>query len=207
MADRGEVEQITVLDSEGVRGTALARALHEPGAQVLITFDQGQRVQAPAELLRRREDGSYFLPLSLRELNEGTVALGDGHNVVAVIPVVAEEARIAKRQVETGRVRIQKTVQTAEEWVDVPLLHDRVQVERVPVGRYLEQPETAHYRGDTLVIPVMEEVVVVQKRLLLREEIHVTTRRERTQHREAVTLQREQVSVTRHGPGGTDAQA
>src|SRR5690606_33073190 len=134
-------------------------ALHEPGAQVLISFDQGQRVQAPVDMLRRREDGSYFLPLSLRELYAGTVALdssGDGQ-IVAVIPVVVEEAHIAKRRVETGRVRIQKTVQIAEEWVDVPLLRDRVHVERVPVGRYLERPESVHYQGDTLVIPVMEE--------------------------------------------------
>jgi uncharacterized protein (TIGR02271 family) len=211
MAELGEVGQVTVLDSEGVRGTAPAHALHEPGAQVLITFNQGQRVQAPVDMLRRRDDGSYFLPLSLRELHEGTVALdnaGDGH-IVAVIPVVVEEAHVAKRQVETGRVRIQKTVQSADEWIDVPLLRDRVQVERVPVERYLEQPETVHYQGDTLVIPVMEEVVVVQKRLLLREEIHVTTLRQRVQHREAVQLQREQVTVTRHppGPDGPAAQA
>lgn len=207
MADSDQAEQVTVLDSEGVRGTMAAQALHQPGVQVLITFDQGRRVQAPVDMLHRRDDGSYFLPLSLRELSDGVVALdqaADG-NIVAVIPVVVEEARIAKRQIETGRVRIQKNVQTAEEWVDVPLLRDRVHVERVPVERFLEQPVTAHYQGDTLVIPVMEEVVVVEKRLLLREEIHVTTRREEVQHQEAVTLQREQVSITRKQAGSDRA--
>lgn len=208
MTDSDQAEQVTVLDSEGVRGTVAAHALQQSGASALITFDQGRRVQAPVDMLRPREDGSYFLPMSLRELSDGVVALerGDDGNVVAVIPVVVEEAQIAKRQIETGRVRIQKNVHTTEEWVDVPLLRDRVHVERVPVERFLEQPATAHYEGDTLVIPVMEEVVVVEKRLLLREEIHVTTLREEVQHEEAVTLQREQVSITRKqtGPDGAD---
>jgi uncharacterized protein (TIGR02271 family) len=176
--------------------------LHQADDQVLITFDQNQRIQVPLDMLRRREDGSYVLPISLSALHDGTVSRqreGDD-NIVAVIPVVVEEARVAKRQVETGRVRIQKSVHTAEEQVDVPLLRDTVDVKRVPVERYLEKPVSPHYRGHTLVIPVMEEVLVVQKRLLLREEIHVTTVREQARHQETVTLQREQVTVTREEP-------
>ena len=205
-----QAEHVTVLDSEGMRGTARVHALRQADAQVLVTFGEEQRVQVPAEMLHEREDGSYFLPLSLRELSDGTVALqrtagGQMDNtIVAVIPVVVEEAKVTKHEVETGRVRIHKTVQSAEEHVDVPLVRDQVQVERVPVERYLEQPAAPHYRGDTLVIPVMEEVLVVQKRLLLREEIHVTTVRVQVQHQEAVTLQREHVSVTRDESGSDD---
>jgi uncharacterized protein (TIGR02271 family) len=121
-----------------------------------------------------------------------------------VIPIVVEQAQVAKREVETGRVRIQKTVATAQEQVDVPLTREQVHVARVATERYLDEPATPHYRGNTLVIPVMEEVLVVQKRLLLREEIHVTTVRAEVRHQETVTVQREQVTVTRTEPGQPD---
>lgn len=206
MAHADDTERSPVFDSEGVRGTAAARALEQAGGYVLVTFAGGRRVQIPRQILRRRADGSHAVPFSLRELSGEAAVLPQGEeggsedSIVAVIPVVVEEAQVAKREVETGRVRIQKTVETTEEQVDVPLLRDTVQVERFSVERYLEEPAAPHYQGDTLVIPVMEEVLVVQKRLLLREEIHVTTVREKERHQETVTLQREQVTVTREEP-------
>lgn len=67
-------------------GALDAHALQQGDEQVLITVGQGRRVQAPLEMLRRREDGSYFLPLSLRQLTEGTLTLQStgGDNIVAV---------------------------------------------------------------------------------------------------------------------------
>lgn len=205
--------RIVVVDSEGLRGTAAAAALHAEEGQVLIAFDQGRNVLAPLAMLHRRQDGVYSLPLSLRELAANVAQTDrntdksntDNSAVIAVIPVIAEEARVAKRQVEAGRVRVQKTVETVEEQVDVPLLRDRVQVERIPVQRYLTRPAQVRQEGDTLVIPVMEEVIVVEKRLLLREEIHVTTLRQQLRHQETVPLQREEVTITRHDAGHDDA--
>jgi uncharacterized protein (TIGR02271 family) len=209
MAHADNVERIAVVDSDGVRGTIAARALKEVDEQVLITFDEGRRVQAPRAILRQREDGAYDLPFSLRELNMGTEALAEaGGNVVAIVPVIAEEAQIRKREVERGRVRIEKTVHTDTEQVDVALLRERVQVERVPVERYVEAPEEPHYRDDTYVIPVMEEVLVVEKRLRVREEIHVIATRDEVPHRESVELRREEVEITRVEPGtGTDSSS
>lgn len=58
----------------------------------------------------------------------------------------------------------------------------------------------------TTVIPVMEEVVVMEKRLRLREEIHITTVREQARYQEPLPLQRENVSITRElAPGGPTA--
>ncbi len=207
MAHPDPAARVTVFDSEGVRGSLAADALHGADEQILITFEAGRRVQLPRELLRQREDGSYTLPVSLRELGGASVTLqrADDGNVVAVIPVVLEELQVGKRQVETGRVRIHKRVETREEQVDVPLLREQVQVERVAVERYLDKPVKPHYQGETLVIPVMEEVLVVEKRLLLREEIRVTTVREEHRHQESVTLQQEQVTVARTG-AHADAQ-
>jgi uncharacterized protein (TIGR02271 family) len=202
MAQPQPVKQAVVLDSDGVPGMVAEAALQQDEARVIVTFDGDRRVQVPAEMLHRRDDGSYFLPLSLRELESGTVSLertGDG-NIVAVIPVIQEEARIRRRAVETGRVRIHKQVRTTEETLNVPYARDHVQVERVPVGQVLMEPASVRYEGDTLVIPVMEEVVVVEKRLLLREEIRVTKVREESQHQETVTLHSEEVTVEREAP-------
>lgn len=199
MAQPRQVDQAVVLDSDGVPGTVPRAALQQAEARVIVTFDGGRRVQVPAEMLHRREDGSYFLPLSLRELENGTVSLersGDG-NIVAIVPVMQEEAILRRRTVETGRVRIQKQVRTTEETVTVPHTREHVQVERVPVGQILAEPASTRYEGDTLIIPVMEEVVVVEKRLLLREEVRVTKVREESQREETVTLRVEEVTVER----------
>lgn len=193
-----------VLDSDGVMGTVALDALQGGASQVLITFDGNRRVQTPAEMLTPRDDGSYFLPVSLRELETGIVSLersADG-NVVAVIPpivipLVEEQAQLRIRTVETGRVRIQKRVEQTEERVELPVVHEHVQVERVPVERELDEPLAAYYDGDTLVIPVMEEVLVVQKRLMLREEVRVTKLRESATRQESVVLRSEVVTVER----------
>lgn len=206
MARPDRTEQITVLDSEGMTGTFEAQALRQAEAAIWITFDSGRRVQVPVDMLHRRDNRAYFLPLSLRELDEGRVGFQqtadettDEHDgsIVTVLPIVKEEVQVSTRQVETGSVRIQKRVQTREQLVTVPLVRDQVQVERMPIDRYLERPVEVHYQGDTLVIPVMEEAVIVQKRLLLREEIRITTVRERVQYQETVPLQHEDVTVTR----------
>lgn len=47
-------------------------------------------------------------------------------------------------------------------WVRVSRL-ERVQVGRVPVERILDSPMTSRYNSDTLVIPVMEEVLLIEK--------------------------------------------
>lgn len=124
----------------------------------------------------------------------------EDNNGETVVPVVAEEVTIGREQVETGRVRIAKHVHEHEEVVDVPGFTEEVEVERVPIGRILDGPVEARYEGDTLVIPVMEETLVVQKRLLLKEELRVTRRRRETHDPQRVILRREEAQVERLDP-------
>ena len=51
-------------------------------------------------------------------------------------------------------------------------------------------------------MPVVEEVVVVERRLLLAEEIHVRRVRTTRQHVETVQLRRQEALVTRTKAGG-----
>lgn len=113
------------------------------------------------------------------------------------VPVIEEEATIGKRRVETGRVRVRTVPREREELVEEALESVEVDVERVPIGREIDAAPDVREEGDTLVIPVVEERLVIQKRLFLREEIHVHRRRTVSQYRQNVTLRSQEVVVDR----------
>lgn len=106
----------------------------------------------------------------------------------AVMPIVQEVLHVEKHKVETGRVRLTKTVQEREVMVTEPSVQEYIQIERVPVNRWLSEPAPVRYEGDIMIIPVMEEVPVVGKRLRLKEELRVTKRQITTQRSEPVRL-------------------
>ena len=110
-----------------------------------------------------------------------------------VIPLVAEEGTVGKRVVETVKVRLNKTVTTRVEPVDVAL--SREEVVRVPRGTPVDQAPAIRHEGETMIVPVM----VVTKRLVLREELHVTRRRVERRERQEVMLRAEEVAVEREG--------
>ncbi|MFC7734429.1 DUF2382 domain-containing protein [Roseomonas sp. GCM10028921] len=90
-----------------------------------------------------------------------------------VIPIVEETLRVDKRLVETGRVRVSLTTEVQEEILRETLRTRHAEVERKPVGQTVTEVPRVRQEGDLLIIPVVEEVLVVEKRLVLREEIHL----------------------------------
>lgn len=114
-----------------------------------------------------------------------------------VIPVIEESAVVTKRVVDRGGVRITKLVHEREETIDEPLWQERVTVERVQVNQPVDHAPTVQRDGDTLIIPILEEVVVVEKRLVLKEELRVTMQRVRRRQPQSVTLRREEAVVER----------
>lgn len=90
------------------------------------------------------------------------------------IPVIEEHLNIDKKTVETGRYKIKKTVSQEEYSEDIPTIHEKVDIQRVQVNKYIDTMPDVRYEGDTTIIPVIKEVVVVEKKLMLVEEIHVT---------------------------------
>jgi len=111
-----------------------------------------------------------------------------------VIPVVDEELKITRRQVETGRLRVRKIVHEHEELVDEPVIETLVDIERTPINAIVEdEPRGTRVEGDTTSIPVYEEVV--QTRLMLREEIRITKTRVEHSHPQKVTLRKEEVVI------------
>ncbi len=118
----------------------------------------------------------------------------------AVIPVLEERLDVGTRRVETGGgVRVRKTVEEREASVDEPLTKEEVEVERVAVDRPVDGPVAVRYEGDTMIVPILEEVLVVEKRLVLKEEIRITRRRRELHAPQRVTLRREHATVERIG--------
>jgi len=116
------------------------------------------------------------------------------------MPVVEERVRVDKRTVEAGSVAVHVTPREREEVVDVPLVEERVEVERVPVNRFVDAAPSVRQDGDVTVVPVVEEVLVVEKRLRLKEEVRLTRRRVTTHDRQRVVLRSEEVEVLRSPP-------
>jgi uncharacterized protein (TIGR02271 family) len=188
-----------VKDKDGVWGTVVSGSPHlfSNAAQAVVQTESGQQILIPTDILVQQPDGSYYLPLRLAELEP----YGSEHSVSQdepiVVPVLAEELEVQKRPVETGKVRITKVVHERETVVDEPLVHDNVAITRVPIQRVVDGPVPVREENDTTIISVVEEVLVVEKRWMLREEIHIRKQRMETHQPQRITLHSEEVQVER----------
>jgi uncharacterized protein (TIGR02271 family) len=86
----------------------------------------------------------------------------------AAIPVFEEKLHVDKTISETDRVFIRTSVLERTEYADLDLRSDEATIERVPVGRIVDAPPAIRQEGGTVIVPVLEEIMVVQKRLLLK---------------------------------------
>lgn len=117
------------------------------------------------------------------------------------LPLVEERASVRKRTVEKGRVRIRTVVDERTAWVRESLASEQVQVERVRIGREVRSMPKMRREGETLVIPVVDEVLVVERRLILKEEVRVRKKRSVEKIEEPVSLKTTRAIVERHMRG------
>lgn len=122
------------------------------------------------------------------------------------ISVLNEFLTVKKKIVETGRIHISKKIQLREENFNVPVMQEHVNVERITINQYVNEAPQIRQVGKTMIIPVLKEVWVVRKELLLIEEIHVT----RTQTEEIISgtemLREEVVDIVQTPAPGSDEQ-
>ena len=158
---------------------------------VVLGRDDGSQITLPRHKLSLQGAGTWLLSDSVRD------------EYGMVIPVVEEQLELSKERVETGKVRITKSVESREVVVDDPLSRERVSVEHVPINQVVtgDVPQVRE-EGDVTVIPILEERVVTHKELVLVEEVRI--RRDRSQYHDpqSVTLRKEVVSVERFGEDG-----
>ncbi|MCJ2074454.1 YsnF/AvaK domain-containing protein [Methylobacterium sp. E-016] len=139
--------------------------------------------------------------LGTQDKQAAEVALGE----TVPLPLIAETARIDRRAVETGRVRVSTRTETVEEILRETLRSDYVGVTRVAINRTLaegEMPPAVREENGVTIIPVLEEILVVEKRLVLKEEVHVRQTTAGEDVEVPVTLRRQHAVIERVSPEG-----
>ena len=218
-----EAELVQIADASGLTFNAwLKPAVSDVGTtQVLLQLTDGTQFMVPSDLLSPEGEGRYLLSVSLREyarnpdaeltssIEQSTVDTAVTTPQAdledeAVIQLAEETLRVDKRTVERSQVRVVKRVVERQETVDQPLLREEVTVEHVPINQVVEQAAPVRYEGDTTIIPLYEEVLVFEKRLMLVEEVRVTRRQTERRDPQTVTLRREEVVIERNNSGETE---
>jgi uncharacterized protein (TIGR02271 family) len=121
------------------------------------------------------------------------------------IPIFEEEAHVGKRTRTTGRVRIRTEIDEVEQLVAAELMQERVEVERVPVDRIVDAAPPVRTEGDVTIVPVLEEILVVEKRLLLKEELRIRRLRTREIEEIPVKLRKQRAVVERSDEEGSES--
>lgn len=118
------------------------------------------------------------------------------------IPLAEERLIVRKEEVETGRVRVRTLVDEQETLVRETLTHAEVEVERVPIDRVVETVPPVREEDGVTIIPVVREVLVVQKQLILAEEVRLRRVTRTEEHAEPVLLRTQRATVEREEMSG-----
>ena len=127
----------------------------------------------------------------------GAARLAEETNDSATMRLAAEELSVAKATSETGRVRVSTHTHEREVLVDENLARETVEIETIPVGLRIHAVPEVRHEGDTTIIPVVEEILFLEKRLMLKEEIHIRRVRTTERFQEKVTLRHQEAVVSR----------
>lgn len=205
-------EKLSVVDRNGTGGTLDLEAVTPDGKQsrfVLVRFRAGAQAFISSEALVERKGGGYYYPESFdeamtaqpnpafRESSVQTTTDARAMNEQRVVPIIEEELIVEKRRVERGGVRIVKTVSERTETIDLPLMEEQTEVERVAINRIVESAPPVRYEGDVMIVPLVEEVIVTEKRLMLREELRIRKRQFETHRPQEVVVRREEATIER----------
>ncbi len=114
------------------------------------------------------------------------------------IPVIKEHVEVSKKVIEKAKVRLSKRVNETVESYDVPLIEEEIVVKRVQKNQLVDTaPAAVRYEGDIMIIPVLKEVAVIEKRIMLVEEIHVAKYKYDKTETRRVVVRTEEVNVVR----------
>lgn len=117
------------------------------------------------------------------------------------IPLHTEEISIQRQQVANATVQVSTVTREQEQFVDQELTHERIEIERLPIGRQIDAVPSVREEGDTTILPVVEEIVVVERRLILKEEVHIRRVQVTEHHRETVMVRQQDAVITRTEAG------
>jgi uncharacterized protein (TIGR02271 family) len=125
-----------------------------------------------------------------------------GKTGAQTIPVIEEQLQVSRERVETGAVRVRIQSDDVVEPLRTETWTEAVEVERVPIGRPVDARLAPWQEGDVMVVPVYEERWVVQRVLVLAEQVRIRKRGQRAVEEQAVRLRRERATVERRTGDG-----
>ena len=151
-----EPTQYPLTTSDGRTGTVLRRGRFlDRDARSLVRLDDGREFEVPNDALEVRQDGTFLL-----HTPSGATSSGD----------TPQQPSPAAPATEPDITR------PAETSTDT-LFAEEADVRRVPVNRIVSEAPQTRQEGEVTIVPIVEEVLVVEKRLLLKEEIHIVRKR------------------------------
>ena len=109
--------------------------------------------------------------------------------------VLQEQVNIDKKIIESGKVIIHKKVHQENKDVEVPVSYEQVEIKKIAINKYVNETPVIRYEGNTTIIPVMKEVAVIEKKLLLVEEVHVIKHAVQKTEEHTVPLRKEEIEV------------
>jgi hypothetical protein len=151
MSDKGRFPLVT---TTGQSGWVFRRSRFlDRSERSLVRLENGREFDVPSEALEVRPDGTFILH------DPESEPTSEGHAEAAASP--APEPQVHRPQAD-GAFQLNQE-----------LFSDEVDIDRVSVNRLVDSPPETRQDGDITIVPVLEEVLVVQKRLLLKEEIRI----------------------------------
>jgi hypothetical protein len=179
-----ELQAFPVVTTSGRKGRVFRASRFLDRSNVnKVEFDDGAETSVLATDLHVQPDGTFLM--------DDKAAADDGP---AASPPEAEQV--------APPARIERASGGRDVMFNEPLFSEDVSVERVPVNRIINGPAQTRQEGDTTIIPVVEEVITVQKRLLLREEVRITRKRTEIRKPRRIHIDGEQDRVI--GSNGRD---
>ncbi|MGI8587495.1 MAG: YsnF/AvaK domain-containing protein [Chloroflexia bacterium] len=189
---RGKSRLLVVLAD----GDAGADVLHIPVRYVEQVVGNAIQLNLSCDKARSLRKGDVQIAAigsaNTRELDTGETL---------TVPVIEETLVPVKSWQDAGVIEVRKIVQTVTQELDVPLQYEEALVERVAVNRILAETEqlVPYQDGDTLIVPVVREELVVTKQRMLVEELRITKRVRSTTRHIAEPVQREEVEISHKG--------
>ena len=116
------------------------------------------------------------------------------------LPIIEEQLQLDKREVVRGRVRVRTITDSSEELLRQELQGERLEIVRVPLDVLVEPgaaPPQLRTEGNVTILPVVEEVLVVERRLLIKEELRLIRHATKEVIETPVTLRKQRAVVER----------
>ena len=132
-----------------------------------------------------------------KESSQKTVLNGDSRAGEIVVPLFTEELSVSKRVVPKYRVRVSRVTRKREQLVDELLDREYVEIDRLQLDKPIDAMPAVREEDGVIIVPVVEEVLTIERRLILKEEIRIRKIRDKERRHERVLTRYQEASVTR----------